>query len=332
MAYLQIVQPMQRKNGRNSFETSKGVLVEYYKDKPMVRNNGKVVLLIPGWTCEGYWEYYKQAIELTKHEYTVLTINNPGTGNSTFQETASEYLGTCIWNALRLLENEGEGKKMQLHIVGHSMGGGIATGVAKFAQKMHNIELLSLSLIAPANVGDPAKTLAGAIGKISLNLLKFLNVVIKRDNDRVGSFVRFMTRATVKLSEFISTWQVKRENELGSTPEFRKEVLDTNKEFWDNVNTMAKRNPAAVIVPVINMIRIWREIADAMAEINVPTTVFTGKFDPLVAPHTYDVIREINADVELELFRSGHFPHIEDPKETNQRLIQFMQNAERRSD
>lgn len=100
-------------------------MIEYYAGKrenvryKLSEKKDKCVVLLHGYleTLEVWGDFY----DLLKEQFTVLSLDLPGHGESSFSgEPCMEYMAECVHDLLTYLEIE------RVYVVGHSMGGYVA--------------------------------------------------------------------------------------------------------------------------------------------------------------------------------------------------------------
>jgi len=101
----------------------------YYEDtaeQDPSQQEKPAILFVNGWAISS--RYWKPAIELLKSEYRCITYDQSGTGKTSIDGLHPDLTIAGFANeAGALIEHLGLDKSRKLHIVGHSMGGMVAT-------------------------------------------------------------------------------------------------------------------------------------------------------------------------------------------------------------
>src|SRR5258708_29028031 len=250
--------------------------------------HGETVLLLHGFGAEsGNWN--RMAKFLTK-KYRVIVPCLPGWGTSTRLPDASYAYPEQVERVHRFVQ---EMKLTRFHLVGHSMGGGIA---ARYAARYHD-EVATLGLIAAHGLIEPnASTLRRAVEQHGENWL-----LVKSPQD----FETLMTHLFVK-RPYAPRVVVK----YLEQDAIRK--CEQNRKIFDDLQ---KNHPP---------------LLDQLAKIQAPALVIWGDHDELVDGSAEEVFkRGIKSAEVLILKNSGHMPLVENPRECADAYLAFLVSKNR---
>lgn len=185
----------------------------------------------------------------------------------------------------------------RLHLVGHSLGGGVALAYAI----NHPKKIRSLTLVAPA----PAQ--GRALLEAKLHNSSFIN-----NPDTMYSAFR--------LSE-----------NLGTTRNIFRRALSKmiSEEFIDgNFETLvddAVRMSRAAAVGHLQALNTW-DVQDAISELMLPVLIIGGRDDVLIPPEALAKTADIFPNSRLIIWpRMGHTPQLEQPERFSRMLHKFTQ-------
>jgi len=281
---------------RGRFPNAKDVLVEYrYIDN----GSSATIAFLNGWGTVSSAEWIEQIRHIKK--YNLLFHNNIGMGRSGM--TDKRYLHSCARNLGDVCHQFGI---TEVNLVGHSMGGFIATlfittpkyrnGTGIKTMTFVNcpdgdpLETFRYRFLLPADMDAFAKTLASGPLSIAVDLLE-------RSKAAEAFSFKMARLLGVKLSksEFRSMYH----SFLGRREE--------NKAAFDAMR------------------RYGVEIGSKMAEIGIPALIMTARDDFFVSMDAAQRIHSRIPDSQIHVFEfSTHAPMLEEFPEFNRVLLRFL--------
>lgn len=254
-------------------------------------DDGDPILLLHCFACSMRW--WDELVPTLTQDHRVIRIDLLGHGGSEkpregYEMDAQASRIALVLNDLGLNE---------VIVVGHSMGGDVATAVAEA-----NRDLVRGVVV----IGTPAEE---GYSKLPWSArLGFVPVIGEAINRLIPDSV---VRGGYE-SAFAEGFEV---------PDFA--VPDFRRMTYSSYDGSAEQS---------GLYGRERSLADRLTEIGVPLMVIQGEEDQAVDPATTDAYAEVPGARIERLPRIGHSPPIEDPEETGQLILDFANGLERGAD
>jgi len=242
-----------------------------------------VLLFVHGWASSS--RMWREAMEALAGDFQCLAPDLPGFGESE-RPPAGWY---TLPNYLRFLHGFCDSLGIrQAHLVGHSMGGTIALGLAADAPERVD------RLVAV----NPVVT-----GKVWLNMGRFAGSPLRR-----AMLTAARALWPVAINPVIS-WSL--QGDLATSPGMRRRRED-----------LAKSAPDAVLSGIRAV--VTSDISVRLAAISAPTLVMIGEHDTTVPPSEGRLAADLIGGAALKYFAAGHLPSDEQPDEFAEALREFL--------
>ena len=265
-----------------------------YKIHYTVSGTGNPLILIHGLNI-GWGQWYSNIGELSKH-FTVYTIDMPGAGLSsklpdhkinlerTFVKTMEGFI-----NSLNL---------KRINILGHSLGGWI---ILKLALR-ERISIDKVILVSPMGLTD---YVPWRYKLLSIYMFaNFLSSVVVRKN-REKDMHNFLTSVLYEKNNV------------------KREFLDYFFAAIQSHNV----HPFMLIHRLAGFFKVKKELVliDQLSKITQPVLIIMGANDPIVRVMDIHKTHKLIPQAKLEIFlNSGHLPFIENSKDFNRLVINFL--------
>jgi len=246
--------------------------------------NGPPVILIHGYTQS--WDTWRSTIEQYADRYRMYAPDLWGFGLSEKERRTSFKVSDFIDLIPQLMEKLGMGR---VAIMGHSMGGTTALGVAiKYPELVSKV----------AVVGSPI---------VGSSLSPFLKLMAVR------SFAHLMLMGESKplLRAFIRVWSyaVSRQNPDMFYKHFVANMKYSNESFVESIDSLRRV-----------------DLRSRLPGIQVPALGVFGSRDVIVNPNQARVFSECLPDAQLQVIDgAGHFPMWDTPRQFFEAFEKFME-------
>jgi abhydrolase domain-containing protein 6 len=257
------------------------IQVDDHKIKYAEGGRGETVLLLHGFGAEsGNWN--RMAKRLTKRS-RVIAPDLPGWGRSTRLEDGSYGYPVQVERIHRLVQKLG---LTRFHLMGHSMGGGIA---ARYAAKYPE-EVMTLGLMAAHGLVEPRES---AIRRAVAGGENWLLVSSPQDFQRLVDHL-FIKRppAPRAVVKYLVQQAISR--------------CEKNRQIFADMHSTDS--------PLI----------DVLPQIKAPTLLIWGDEDMLVDVSAVDVFKEKIPDAKALVLHSGHMPLVEHGRECAEAYLAFL--------
>ena len=255
-------------------------------------NHGSPVVLIHG--LGEYVETWTPSFEALASEHRVYAVDLPGHGRTDKPPSASYDIA---W-----LAKFADGFRAALgfehaHVVGHSLGGAVATRLAL----MHPAAVDRLVLVASGGLGREVSTLLRAI------TLPMVGEMMKRPS-RSGS--ADVLRRIVYDPAVVPDELVDLDYRLSILPHAQQSFLKTLRA---NVNLFGQRSSE------------YRCHLHGLSSITQPVLIIWGRQDPLLPVAHAEAAARTVPDVQLRILdECGHNPMLEHPQAFNEWVLEFL--------
>ena len=235
------------------------------------KGSGPELLLMHG--IGGNAKSWRAQLQGLSENFRVIAWDSPGYGDSELRTgTLDQYVEAVV----RFLDSLGIGRA---HILGHSMGGVIAQGVAGYASDRINNLILS-STFKGDGVAHDAQLQAGYLARL-------------KDIETMTPEEFGLARAETMLGDL-------------ATPGIRKEVAQIASE----VTPLGLR----AACELLNL----ADTSQILMSLKKPVLVLTGKKDTIIdREKTREMTKLIPAFEQVEFSNSGHAAYLEEPKVYN---------------
>ncbi|HLY98516.1 MAG TPA: alpha/beta hydrolase [Candidatus Angelobacter sp.] len=257
------------------------IQVDDHKIKYAEGGRGEAVLLLHGFGAEsGNWN--RMAKRLTRH-YRVIAPDLPGWGRSTRLEDGSYGYPVQVERIHRLVQELG---LTRFHLMGHSMGGGIA---ARYAAKYPD-EVMTLGLMAAHGLVEPRES---AIRRAIAGGENWLLVSSPQDFQRLVDHL-FIHRppAPRAVVQYLMRQAISRR--------------EKNRQIFADMHSTDS--------PLI----------DILPQIKAPTLLIWGDEDMLVDVSAVEVFKEKISHAKALVLHSGHMPLVEHGRECAEAYLAFL--------
>ncbi len=254
-------------------------------------NRPTVVLLHGLGSGSGAWRYN---IPHLARRFRVIAPDMPGFGDSQPGEAIGEYTAAAMTGFLA--EFMSALGLERAHVVGWSLGGGVAASMALD----HPDVVERLVLVAPAAIGDQVHVI------FRLLALPF-----------VGEYLLRPSRAaTERLTKTLMVYDPER------APE---DIIDYHHSL--SLNPWTRETTLRIVRR--NGVLWWgqrrQKLGSRLAEIASPTLVIWGRYDRILPVGHAEILRRLVPEVKVEIFEDcGHSPPFEYPDEFNALVEKFL--------
>ncbi len=272
------------------FQTPAGAISYFITPQ---RSSGETILFLHGFGDQKF-NFFKTALYLFRN-YQVVVPDLPGFGKS-FRNPNAHYRAAnyAEW-IMEFVDHLGLSK---VHLVGNSMGGGLA---------------ISTALVAPENMFK-SLTVIDAAGIVLDNVLSFYsdlssghNLFVIRDWEAYEFFLR---RVFHKMPFFPKPMKLAIYYDLVDHCDWNQFILHEVTEGLTNLIDKAVED---------------RALNRRLKELNLPTLVAWGKHDAFFPYQTAHYVHREVQNSRLVIFEnSGHAPQIEIPKEFARSYLAFL--------
>lgn len=241
----------------------------------------ETVLMVHGFSASAD-NWNRMAGKIGKH-YRVIAIDLPGWGESTRIDSAKYGYSVQVERLHQFVQNLG---LRRLHLIGHSMGGGIS---ARYAANYPEV-VITLTLIAPHGIVEPELSdLAQSVGRGD----NWLVVTTEAGLDRL------LNKAFMK-RPYIPGPVIKA---------LAKEVVSRSEKTGKIFSEIQITNPPLV---------------DILGQITAPTLIIWGDQDRLIHVSTAQVFHHGIKNSKLVVLHSGHMPPVENGPQCAQAWLAFI--------
>jgi pimeloyl-ACP methyl ester carboxylesterase len=251
------------------------------------------VVLIHG--IGGYVEYWLPSLGALSGQHRVYALDMLGHGRTGKSPDASYEIGDLarfVRDFMEALEIE------RAHVVGHSLGGAIATRLAL----MYPEAVKKLVLVASAGLGKEVCM------ELRLCTLPVLGEMLSRPS-------RSASAQTLKMGVFDQTFvtdeSIDFDIEMASLPGAQRSFLKTLRSCGSLLAGQRKS--------------MWGPNLDGIGSIDKPVLVVWGRQDKVIPVEHAEVAAAASGNVRIELFdQCGHTPMLEHTEAFNELLLEFL--------